>query len=306
MDETAKMKPPVEAGRQAGPGYDYLLVDVDGTLLDSSGRMSERTGRALHRAAAAGMQLVLATGRTCSSLSRITSGLGLPPFHLVASGGALALDRGGNLRHAEYMPDGLWREVSRALADEGLSVVVFSHRPPEPLLSCVQSVAGDPHFEAYLARNPPSALLERRVLPDLPGAELSHVVEVAALGRGPDFDQASRRLLARFGGRTSCHNMQLFINGEYGRITEFFAPGVSKWKSFLALCPGAAARPERVIAVGDEANDLEMVRGAGLGIAMGNAIGLLKEAADMVTADHDSDGVALALERVLDGGSFPA
>jgi hydroxymethylpyrimidine pyrophosphatase-like HAD family hydrolase len=93
--------------------------------------------------------------------------------------------------------------------------------------------------------------------------------------------------------------MALQIGFQPGRITEFFAQGTSKWQAFLGLFPEAAAQSERVIAIGDEANDLEMIRAAGLGIAMGNAIPAVQAAARYVTADLDHEGVALALEAVL-------
>ena len=53
---------------------------------------------------------------------------------------------------------------------------------------------------------------------------------------------------------------------------------------------------EEVIAIGDGYNDLSMIRFAGLGIAMGNGVSALKEAADFVTADISEDGLKRALE----------
>ncbi|RRO81582.1 HAD family hydrolase, partial [Corynebacterium bovis] len=55
--------------------------------------------------------------------------------------------------------------------------------------------------------------------------------------------------------------------------------------------------PRHVVAFGDMANDLEMIAWAGHGVAMGNAIPALKDAADEVTASNDDDGVARVLER---------
>jgi hypothetical protein len=137
------------------------------------------------------------------------------------------------------------------------------------------------------------------VVPDLPGTAIDNVVEVAALGEGPAFDAASAKVLTAFRGRTRNHSMVLFINATFGKITEFFHPGSSKWHAFLGMFPDAAAHHERVIAIGDEANDLEMIRDSGYGIAMGNGTADLKAVADHVTADHDHDGVALALEDLL-------
>ncbi|MEE8436371.1 MAG: HAD family hydrolase [bacterium] len=276
--------------------YRYLLVDLDGTLLDGRGGLSPRNASALHRAVAAGMRLVLASGRTYLSLLRVTGTLPLPPFHIIANGGAVALSPGaGEVRYLNLLPEDLWPEIAEGLEAEGLAPVVFGHRHPEPPLFHVGPLDGDPHHASYVSRN--SHLC--RLHDNLKAADIPDVVEVAALGREPAFVAASERMLRRFGGRTRCHSMELSLHGAWGKVTEFFAPGTSKWRAMGGLFPEAAAHPETVIAIGDEANDLEMIREAGLGIAMGNAIEEVKAAADQVTSPNGEDGVAEALERIL-------
>lgn len=279
------------------PPWRYLLVDVDGTLLTSRGEITPRSRAALARATEQGLALILATGRTYPSLRRVGAGLGVP-FHAITNGGAVALTPGmASVPYLNPLAADAWPPIVEAMLREGLSPVVFRHRHPEPPVLYVARRTGDPHFESYLNRN----TLHAQVVPDLAAADLSHVIEVAALGRGPAFDAASARVMARFNGRTRHHSMVLFINAAYGKITEFFAPGTSKWRAFLGLFPQAARHPETVIAIGDEANDVEMIQAAGLGIAMGNATPALKAAARRVTASHDEDGLALALEPLLGG-----
>jgi hypothetical protein len=273
----------------------YLLVDVDGTLLTSRGEITARSKAVLAKAIDRGITLVLATGRTYPSLRRITEVLPLP-FHAITNGGAVALTPGMTaVRYVNSLAAPTWPPIVEALIQEGLSPVVFGHRHPEPPVLYVASRSGDPHFESYVQRNTLSA----QVLPDLAAAALADVIEVAALGRGPVFDAASTRVMARFEGQTRHHSMVLFINANYGKITEFFHPQTSKWQAFLGLFPEAERHPETVIAIGDEANDVEMIRAAGMGIAMGNATPELKAEADHVTASHDEDGLALALEALL-------
>jgi Cof subfamily protein (haloacid dehalogenase superfamily) len=267
---------------------------VDGTLLDSHARISPRNRAVLREAVAAGLTLVLATGRTHVSLLRITEGLELP-FHMITNGGAVGLDPGHAPRYLRYLDPELCPRIVEALLAEGLSPAVFAYRPSDPMQVLVASERGDPHFEAYVTRN--RALV--RVVPGLAETEIENAVEVAALGSGPHFDSASARVRERFAADSESHTMVLFIAAHYGKITEFFAPGVSKWHAFLGLFPEAVPHPESVIAVGDEANDHEMIEAAGLGIAMGNATSELKAVARHVTSDHDHDGLAEALEPVL-------
>ena len=273
----------------------YLLVDVDGTLLTSRGEITPRSRAALRRAVDRGLTLVLATGRTYPSLQRITGGFDLP-FHAITNGGAVGLAPGmAAVRYVNALGPSVWPPIVEAMLAEGLSPVVFGHRHPEPPVLYVASRAGDPHFESYLNRN----TLFAQEVSQLAGADLPDIIEVAALGRGDRFDAASARVMARFNGQTRHHSMVLFINAAFGKITEFFDAGTSKWHAFLGLFPEAARHPERVIAIGDEANDVEMIRAAGMGIAMGNATPELKSVANRVTADHDRDGLAEALEALL-------
>lgn len=292
-------------GKAAGRGsrinegrrWRYLIVDLDGTLLTGGGEITPRSRAVLSRAVAAGITLVLASGRTYPSLMRVAGALELP-FHLIANGGAVGLGpRVKTVSHTSFMAPALWTEVVRGLREEGLSVLVFRHRHPEPPLFYVSGLSGHPHFESYIGRH--HAL--RRVEPGLAEAGIPDVVEVAALGSGAHFDAASARVMARLAGRTRNHSMVLFLNANYGKITEFFHPATSKWSAFTGMFPDAAAHAGQVIAIGDEANDVDMIAAAGMGIAMGNATDGLKAVADLVTAGNDAEGLAEALEPLLKG-----
>ncbi|MCZ6646224.1 MAG: HAD hydrolase family protein [SAR324 cluster bacterium] len=282
---------------EPGLPWRYLLVDMDGTLLNSRGEITPRSRAALGRAVQAGLELVLASGRTYPSLLRVGEPLGLP-FHLISNGGAVGLTpRVEAVSYTNCLAAAAWPEIAEALLAEGLSVLVFSHRHPGPPLFYVASLQGHPHFEAYIGRH--HALC--RVADNLPGAPIPAVVEVAALGSGAQFEAASARVMARLEDRSRNHSMVLFLNRNFGKITEFFHPATSKWAAFQGMFPEAVRRPQSVIAIGDEANDLDMIAGAGLGIAMGNATNELKAVADLVTGDNDADGLADALEPLLNG-----
>ena len=81
------------------------------------------------------------------------------------------------------------------------------------------------------------------------------------------------------------------------RSLEVLPLGASKWRALQFLAASYSIPPQRIMAIGDDLNDLAMIRGAGLGVAMANAVEPVREAADWVTADKDHDGVADAIER---------
>jgi hypothetical protein len=74
---------------------------------------------------------------------------------------------------------------------------------------------------------------------------------------------------------------------------------VSKWQALQQLAAQQGIAHEEIIAVGDDHNDLDMIRYAGLGIAMGNAVPEVQAAADVITASNAEDGLVQALERFI-------
>ena len=77
------------------------------------------------------------------------------------------------------------------------------------------------------------------------------------------------------------------------------SPRAGKWSALAAVAARANVSPEEIIAVGDDTNDIEMIRCAGLGIAMGNSAPEVKGIADIVVRSNAEGGVVDAIERAL-------
>ncbi|KXZ49737.1 hypothetical protein GPECTOR_20g594 [Gonium pectorale] len=82
-------------------------------------------------------------------------------------------------------------------------------------------------------------------------------------------------------------------------MLEIVPAGVNKWGGLSRLLSHLGLPASALMAVGDGGNDLEMVAGAGLGVAMGNAVPAVKAAAGAVVSGHDEDGIAEAFERFV-------
>ncbi len=74
---------------------------------------------------------------------------------------------------------------------------------------------------------------------------------------------------------------------------------ISKWSGVLHVAESLGISAEEICAVGDDVNDIPMIRGAGLGVAMGNAAESVKAAADRVAPGHDSDGLVAVADWLL-------
>ena len=92
------------------------------------------------------------------------------------------------------------------------------------------------------------------------------------------------------------------MNKNYrGHILEVVAPDSGKWPALRQIAADASIEPHEIAAIGDDNNDVEMLRNVGLGIAMGNAVPAALEAAEHIAPSNEEDGAAAAIERwVLD------
>lgn len=287
--------------------YRLLALDVDGTLLTSQGAITRRTKRAIRRAMAAGIHVTLATGRVLPSARLFARALGLGT-PLVVSDGALIADPAGApggqpaILFARRLDRGLAREVTGFLLDAGLPVVLHyddhlasSYRVPWANL--IKSLTRA-HLRHYLAM--------RRAIRYLAGPELARYIDagrdgpakISAIGDEQRLQPVQRELAARFGER-----VHLTHSGP--RSFDILAAGVSKAAGLERLASLLGVGREEIVAIGDNDNDLEMLRFAGLGVAMGNAAEAVRRCARFVTRTNDEDGVAYVIERILLGDEAP-
>ena len=88
--------------------------------------------------------------------------------------------------------------------------------------------------------------------------------------------------------------------GRSVEVLEVFDPRVNKWSGILEVAARKNIQPAEIIAVGDDLNDLAMLRSAGLGVAMGNAHPDAKAIAKRIIGSNGEDGLAIFLEELID------
>lgn len=261
-----------------------IVVDIDGTLLNSRHELSARTEAALRAAMARGVQVMLATGKTRASALDIIAQLGLATPGIFTQG--LTVYNGdGTLRSQTTLDPAIARRVITFAEDRGFDVVAYAGTQ----LLVRARTDGD----AMLARYGEPAVQVvgplQNILDSLPVNKvvlmnLSDVRRVRAL---------RWQLTMQLDGTAR------MVQANVPQMVEVLPPGVSKGTALKALLRDLNLEPRHVLALGDGENDIEMVRLAGVGVAMGNAEAHLKAAADHVVATNDNDGVAEAVERFV-------
>jgi hypothetical protein len=139
--------------------------------------------------------------------------------------------------------------------------------------------------------------LHCRFVGDVTQVFCPQTIHVGALADRAPLDEINVHLERAF-GETIRHLVMNNTNDE-GAFLEIMTPGNSKWRALSRLLDLEGIAAEDVICIGDEINDLEMIRHAGLGVAMGNAIPAIKAVADYITRSNEEDGVAHVIEQFV-------
>lgn len=259
-----------------------IASDLDGTLLRTDHTISERTRKAIAAAHEAGITVVAATGRGWRSAVKL---LDVVPEVQVAvcSNGALIRDVRGEVT-TDVFP----------IADGAAAAVVDSARDVLPGAGLAWELAdGTFGFDEIWDEMRPSGTAWRpERIAQTPPADQEEIIKV--LVRHPQLGEDAMLQVLQ---PVVPDGVALTSSG-YG-LAEVTAQDVHKAHALTTLCDRLGISPAEVVALGDNRNDVEMLRWAGRGVAMGNALPAAVAAADDQTADHMDDGVAVVIEEVL-------
>ncbi len=266
-----------------------VATDVDGTLLDPTDQVSERTRVAVHRVIAAGVPFVLVTGRPPRWIPPIVEQLG-HAGPAVCANGAVLYDAATDQVSYTVTLDPMQLRV----AAEVIATALPGAKLAVELPTASAAINGADQFLAEPGYTHPwpgadSADAPRDVLLGRPAIKLLVRQENAS----SDLMAAAVRELL---GAASGARLDVTYSTGYGLI-ELSAPGVTKGTGLARLAGELGVAPADVLALGDMPNDLPMLHWAGHGVAMANAHPAVLEAADEITAGNSEDGLAIILER---------
>jgi Cof subfamily protein (haloacid dehalogenase superfamily) len=262
-----------------------VATDVDGTLLGPDHHVPRRAAAVIDRLVAAGVGFVLVTGRPPRWIPPVVAELPVARLAVCANGGVLydaADDRvlwSRTLSPATLVA--LAEAVGERLPGAGLAVERVGASAEDS--SVAQFVAEPAYVHAW--PNPDHAPAERSELLARPGIKM--------LARAPEL--SSDAMVAALAPAVG-HLADLTFSHPRG-LVEMSPPGVTKATGLAEVARALGVATADVVAFGDMPNDVEMLRWAGHGVAMGNAHPALLDAADEITASNGDDGLAVVLER---------
>ena len=272
-----------------------IAIDIDGTLLDSSGSLPDANRAAIHAAVNRGVEVVLATGRTFHHARPIATTLGTA-LTLIVSNGALVKTSEGATLATRCIPRRLASDVIVATRSVRGGAALIFDRPDAGQYVYERIDWSHPqrrwYYEAnhvYMTETSPleSALSEAPVQVAFTGS----VVEMRVLADHVR-DLPSARQLTLTLTEYEDRDFSLF---------DVTAQGCSKGTTLADWAARRDVHPAEVMAIGDNLNDQDMLEFAGQPVVMGNAVPELKRRGWPLTAGHDENGLAQAIKtRVLD------
>ncbi|MCS4488330.1 Cof-type HAD-IIB family hydrolase [Streptococcus sciuri] len=265
-----------------------IAIDLDGTLFNAQKEISKENRRALERVRKQGVKVVITTGRPLKAIGTLLSDLHLlsdDDYCITFNGGLVQRTTGEILDKSVLTYEDL-KTIHTYLEPLGLPFDVLSD-------GIVYSLPSRGNKSLYHTANPLLTFVEVEHFEDIPlNIPYNKVVTVTdekfldeQLPKLPDVIN---------------EKYEAFKSREI--IFEIMPKGVHKASGLAHLCQHLGLTNVNVMAIGDEANDISMIRWAGLGVAMANATDQVKRVANSVTKrNNEASGVAEAIERYVLG-----
>jgi Cof subfamily protein (haloacid dehalogenase superfamily) len=281
--------------------WKILACDLDGTLIGWDRKINERDLEALKQARDAGIHVAICTGRNSRESTRVTGALGLTGLGVFVNG-AMVCDMGtGAAVDSQIIDEGAVDEAIAFFGARGHPVLVLVDDPVTRMPEYYLTDHGPAH------RATTDWLLVNRVqstrVECVPAQARGRIVRLGVVVDVAKSEPLHGELQRTFAGRATTHS--IYSPAYNCQIIEFFRPSANKWTGLEHLAGVMKVAPEAVIAVGDDVNDIAMLRGARLSFAMGDAKPEVRAHAKRVTASQADCGLALVIDQLLAGELEP-
>ena len=286
--------------------YKLIAVDLDGTLLNQYGEVTENSKRVIKNVTRKGMQVVIASGRSIDSIKNISKEIGASKY-IIAGNGAVVYDiKEDKIIYENYIPFNKALNIINICEENSIFYNVYTNKTivtsslrynvlyyykenlkkednKKTNITIVDSIPD------YLKNMQEEKIMKIFICDSTESVfnsimkKFNEIPNVETL----DVSHMSRKVIKK--GTTE-------IPIEY-YYTEISMENVDKWNAIEFLINKLGIKKEEVIAIGDNMNDKKMIKEAGLGIIMEGSAPAVAEVADYITFDNNNEGVARALEK---------
>lgn len=288
--------------------YKLIAIDLDGTLLNSKGLISEKNKNAIKMAQEKGIEVILASGRSKDSIKNFALEINSNKY-LIAGNGALAYDiqkdkdiYDKSIKKKEVLQIlkiceensifySLHTKSTILTKSLNYSPLVYHSenlRKPEDKKTSINVIS---NLYDYVKSNNREKYLKISIQ-DADRSIFNNIIKKLKGVKGVDVidvEHSTKKVL-------KINDEEMIMQYYYTEITR---KNINKWSAIKAVSKKLGIKKKDIMAIGDNINDKEMIENAGLGAVMGNSALAAKKIGKITKADHNSDGVAEAIEQIL-------
>lgn len=288
--------------------YKLIAIDLDGTLLNSHGEITENTKKILKKCSEKGIEIVLASGRPVDSIKVILDEIGCGRY-FIAGNGALIYDiQEDKVIYENFLNKEKVLEIIKICEENSITYnvyedktilttnlkynVLYYHKENlkkeeekqthisvvENMYSYIKNMKEGKFLKITICDE--NIKIFNSILKKIKKIEKVDILEVSHM---------SRKIIKQ---GTEEVPIEYFY-------TEISAMNVNKWTAIEFLMKKLEIEKQQVIAIGDNMNDKEMIENAGIGIAIEGSTPQIRQIADYITNSNNDEGVAKALEKYI-------
>lgn len=287
--------------------YKFIAIDIDGTLLNSNGELTDRTKEVIKKVVSQNVKVVLTSGRVTNSVKAILSQIDADRYMICDNGASIYDVYEGRTIWSKEIEKSVVLDLIKVCIENNIYYMVFTDK--EIIVKDLRHMALAFYKQRHNCKDEATGITQFKYA----GLEYIEKVEspirrivVCDEDRGIYNSIVNR--LKKFDGvdlLASPHvSNKIIREGDKDILlsysyAEILPKETNKWIAIKELINRIGIKENEVIAIGDNFNDIAMIQNAGLGVAMNNGTSVAKEVASVIAPSNDEDGVALILERYI-------
>ena len=287
--------------------YKFVAIDIDGTLLNSSGELSKRNIDTIKKTVNKGVKIVLTSGRVTDSAKRIAQRLDVDRYLICDNGASIYDVVEDKFIYSSTINKETALRILNTCINNNIYYMIFTTK--EIIVKDLKHMALAFYKQRHNCNDEATGVTQIRY----GGIECLEktkdpIIRIVVCDQDrPIFNSIVNRMKEYADVELiSAPHVSNKIIKENGKdillsysYAELLPKNANKWTAIKELTNKFNIKDDEIIAIGDNFNDIEMIRNAGLGVAMNNGSPVAKEVARVVAPSNDQDGVAVVLQQYV-------
>ena len=287
--------------------YKLAAIDLDGTMLNQYGIVTQRTKEAIKKVQQQGIEVVIASGRPTDSVKTIAKEIESEKYFISGNGAIIYDIANDEIIYENILKKQKTLDIIKICEENSIYYNIYTDK--EIIAKSLQCNVLYYHKENLNKeeKNKTRINIVENIYDYISNRD-EKIVKITICDSHPVIFNSIMRKLKEIDEievlEVSHMSRKMIRQGTEDIPIEYFyteisAQNVDKWNAIEFLKDKMQIETEEIVAIGDNINDKKMIENAGLGIAMGESAPVIKEVANQITDSNIDDGVAKALEKLL-------